>query len=99
MAEPYDILEDLAQQKANITVAQLIQTSPSQRTQLSKGMRCATTLKPKRKRRVLLRQKLKIISAWYEVKVKKNVINLIINTNISGYITIYNFIKDMRLKI
>ena len=36
IAESYDILEDLAQQKANITVTQLIQTSPAQRTQLSK---------------------------------------------------------------
>ena len=99
MAEPYDILEDLAHQKANITVAQLIQTSPSQRTQLSKGMRRATALKPKRKRRVMLGQKLKTTSAWCEAKVGKNIIDLIIDTGASGCVATYSFIKDMGLKI
>src|SRR5581483_3845394 len=99
MAKPYNILEDLAQQKANITVAQLIQTSPSQRTQLSKGMRRATTLKPKRKRRVLLGQKLKTTSAWCEAKVGKNIIDLIIDTSASECVTTHNFIKDLGLKI
>ena len=99
MAEPYDILEDLAQQKANIIVAQLIQTSSSQRTQLSKGICQATALKPKRKRRVLLGQKLKTTSVWCEAKVGKNIIDLIIDTDASGYVTTHNFIKDMGLKI
>src|SRR5579884_1587474 len=99
MAEPYDILEDLAQQKANITVAQLIQTLSSQRTQLSKGIRHATTLKPKRKRRVLLGQKLKTTSAWCEAKVRKNIIDLIIDTGASGCVTTHSFIKDLGLKI
>ena len=36
---PYDILEDLAATKANITIGQLIRTSPEQRLKMSKGMR------------------------------------------------------------
>ena len=99
MTEPYDILEDLAQQKANITVTQLIQTSSSQRTQLSKGIYQAIVLKPKRKRRVLLEQKLKTTSVWCEAKVGKNIIDLIIDTDVSGCVTTHNFIKDMGLKI
>jgi len=38
-ATPYDIAEDLATMKANITVAQLIETSPAQRVKMSKAMR------------------------------------------------------------
>ncbi|CAG8581340.1 7253_t:CDS:2, partial [Ambispora leptoticha] len=36
-AVPYDILDDLAAAKANITIAQLIKTSPEQRIKMSKG--------------------------------------------------------------
>src|SRR5579884_1848989 len=62
-------------------------------------MRCATTLKPKRKRRVLLGQKLKTISAWCEAKVGKNIIDLIIDTGASGCVATHSFIKDLGLKI
>jgi predicted aspartyl protease len=99
MAEPYDILEDLAHQKANITVAQLIQTSPAQRTQLSKGMRRATTLRPTRKRKAMFGQKLRTTSAWCEAKIGKNFIDLIIDTGASGCVASYAFIKEMGLKI
>src|SRR5579884_1693349 len=62
-------------------------------------MRCAITLKPKRKRRVLLGQKLKITSVWCEAKVRKNIIDLIIDTGASGCVATHSFIKDLGLKI
>ena len=36
---PYDILDDLTTSKANITIGQLIRTSPEQRLKMSKAMR------------------------------------------------------------
>jgi len=89
----YDILEDLVQAKTNISIGQLIRTSPEQRLKLSEGLR--RPVKPRRisKRKAMVEQKLRTTSAWCEAKIGNAPIDLIIDTGASGYVVSHEFLK------
>ena len=89
----YDILEDLVQAKANISIGQLIRTSPEQRLKLSKGLRRPVRPRRTSKRKAMVGQKLRTTSAWCEAKIENAPIDLIIDTGASGCVVSHEFLK------
>ena len=90
----YDIVEDLASVKANITIGQLIKTSPEQRLKMSKGMRKPMQPKRVKKRKAgMTAQKTRMTSAWCEAKIGNVPIDLIIDTGASGCVASNEFLK------
>jgi len=99
-AVPYDVIEDLANTKANITFAQLIEASPSQRIKMSKGMRKPIQKrKPTRKTAMYGNNKVRTTSAWCEARVGKALIDLVIDTGASGCVVSHDFLKRNDIKI
>jgi len=95
----YDILEDLVQAKANISIGQLIRTSPEQRLKLSKGLRRPVRPRRTSKRKAMVGQKLRTTSAWCEAKIGNAPIDLIIDTGASGCVVSHEFLKKWNIKI
>ena len=86
-------MEDLVQAKANISIEQLIQTSPEQRLKLSKGLRRPVRPRRTSKRKAMVGQKLRTTSAWCEAKIGNAPIDLIIDTGASGCVVSHEFLK------
>ena len=98
---PYDIVDDLTTTKANITIGQLIRTSPEQRLKMSKAMRRPTQTKRKATRKAtgMVGQKIRTTSAWCEAKVGTVPIDLIIDTGASGCVASHDFLKRHGIKV
>jgi hypothetical protein len=97
----YNILDNLASTQANITIGQLIRTSPEQRLKMSKGMRKPFQPKriSKRKAPGMVGQKVRTTSAWCEAKVGTVPIDLIVDTGASGCVASHDFLKKYGIKI